>query len=145
MENNKDDKEEEKKEKKPIVIPDDHTFSFYIKPANFVKVISNIKLVFASWSLLGYIGQFLLIIAVINIYSDRDRLTLCTSNTLTGTDASKVYDTALLMLAVYHLIEWFRFTIFMVACFLGVNLITLYYILYANTLFGIAAYIAAHV
>lgn len=59
MENDKDENKEEestKKEKKPIVIPPDHTFSFYIKPTNFVKVISNIKLVFASWSLIGYIG-----------------------------------------------------------------------------------------
>lgn len=65
------------KEEKPLVIPPDHTFAFYCRPANFCKIISNLKLIYASWALLGYIIQFLLTITVINIYSDRDRLLNC--------------------------------------------------------------------
>ena len=62
----------------------------------------------------------------------------------TPAQASAVYDIAFVLLGIFHLIEYFRFTIFMVACFLGVNLITLYYILGLNSLFGIAAYLVAH-
>ena len=58
---------------------------------------------------------------------------------------SEVYDSALLLLAIYHLIEWVRIIIFLVAVFLGANMVKIYYILYLNTLFGLAAYITAHV
>jgi len=136
-------KDEEEKEK-VIVVPREHTRIFFAYPSNFTKIVSNMKLIFASWALLGYCIQFLLIITVINIYSDIDRHIPCAGATSTQ-EASSYYDKAFVLLASYHLIEYFRFTIFMVACFLGVNMITLYYILYLNTLFGIAAYIAAHV
>ena len=139
---NKDIKEDKPEEKKLVIDPS-HTFSFYCRPGNFTKVISNLKLVYASWALLGYIIQFLLIITVINIYSDNDRLLACGGKPQ-GEEASKVYDIALILLASYHLIEWFRFVIFLVAVFLGVNLISLYYILYLNTIFGMAAYFVAH-
>jgi hypothetical protein len=137
------DNDDVKKEEKLLIIPPDHTFGFYCRPANFCKIVSNSKLIFASWALLGYIIQFLLTITVINIYSDNDRKILCGGAT-TADQASAVYDIAFVLLGIYHLIEYFRFTIFMVACFLGVNLITLYYILGLNSLFGIAAYLVAH-
>jgi hypothetical protein len=102
------------------------------------------KWIFASWALIGYIKDFLLIITVINIYSDVDRKKLCPGMT-TAEESSDVYDIALILLAAFHLIEWFRFTLFLIAIFLGVNFMTIWYILKLNTLFGIAAYIAAHV
>jgi hypothetical protein len=64
-------------EEKPMVIDPSHTFAFYSKPGNFTKVISNMKLVFGSWALFGYIQQFLLIIVVINVYCDQDRMIPC--------------------------------------------------------------------
>ena len=52
-----EDKENDKQEnkKKDLVIPDNHTFTFYIRPANYTKVISNLKLLYGSWALIGYI------------------------------------------------------------------------------------------
>lgn len=55
------------------------------------------------------------------------------------------YDVAFEVLGAYHLIEWFRFTLFLIAVTLGANLIIIYYALYLNTLFGLAAYIIVHV
>lgn len=63
-------KQTTKEQKRVVEIDPSHTFGFYIRPKNFLKVASNIKLIFASWALLGYIKEFLLIITVINIYSD---------------------------------------------------------------------------
>lgn len=133
----------DKKGPKEIEIDPSHTRWFYSRPANFLKVASNIKLVFASWALIGYIAQFLLIITVINIYSDRDRLVGCGGKSY-GEEASTIYDIALVLLASFHLIEWFRFTVFLIAIFLGVNFMSFWYLLKLNTLFGIAAYLVAH-
>ncbi len=58
---------------------------------------------------------------------------------------STQYDIAFQLLGAYHLVEWFRFTIFLVAVTLGANLTVLYYLLYLNTIFGVAAYIVTHV
>ena len=41
-------------DKKPIEIDPSHTFAFYCRPGNFTKIISNMKLIFASWALFGY-------------------------------------------------------------------------------------------
>ena len=48
-------------------------------------------------------------------------------------------------MASYHIIEWVRFTIFLVTLLLGQNFMHLWYILSLNTLYGIAAYIYVHV
>ena len=52
---------------------------------------------------------------------------------------------ALLLLAIYHLIEWARIITFGVCVVIGANLMHIYYVTSLNTLFGIAAYIYAHV
>mmetsp|Transcript_15644 Transcript_15644/g.11385 ORF Transcript_15644/g.11385 Transcript_15644/m.11385 type:complete len:151 (+) Transcript_15644:253-705(+) len=59
-------------------------------------------------------------------------------------EASDVYDMALFLLAIYHLVEWFRFTIFLVAVFLRVNLIVFYYLLYLNTIYGFIVLLYTH-
>ena len=50
------EEKEVKEEEKPMIIDPSHTIAFYSKPANFTRVISNTKLIFASWALLGYIA-----------------------------------------------------------------------------------------
>ena len=62
--------DEKPKVEKPFEIDPSHTFGFYLKPSNFTRVISNLKLVFATWALFGYIQHFLMIIVTINVYSD---------------------------------------------------------------------------
>ena len=60
-------------------------------------------------------------------------------------DAAAVYDTALLLLAIYHLIEWIKTTLVLTVVFVGLNLMWFYYILSLNTLFGIVAIIVTMV
>ena len=62
-----------------------------------------------------------------------------------GEDASEVLDTAILLLLIFHLIEWLRYTVFLCSIFIGVNLIQVFYGLILNSLFGIAVYIFAHI
>jgi hypothetical protein len=107
-----------------------HNFRFYSRHENMAKIIGNRKLIFGLWGLIGYIGQFILIVSVINVYSDFDRFRPCKSdgNFLFPTEvtispnnelSSAVYDTALRLMGAYHIIEWFRMTIFLVTLLLG--------------------------
>lgn len=100
-------------------------------------------MIFGFWGLFVYIAQFLLIITLINIYSDKDRLLPC-DNGMVDEDASGVYDPALALLASYHLLEWFRIIIFLIAVFLGANMMYIYYFLYPIVIYGFISYLIAH-
>ena len=123
-----------------------HNFKFYSKSENMAKIIGNRKLIFGTWGLIGYIGQFILIVAVINVYSDKDRFLSCGIDSLkTPADNAAVYDMALRLLGAYHIIEWVRMTIFLVTLLLGQNFMPIWYLTSLNTLYGIAVYIYVHV
>lgn len=132
---------------KEIKSEPEHNFWFYSKPANFAKIIGNRKLVFGTWGLVGYLGQFLLIVAGLNAYSDNERKRSCSSSNGLPLDESNTnhYDVALALLCAYHIIEWVRMTMFLVTLILGQNLIHIWYASALNTLFGIAAYIVCHI
>jgi len=59
--------------------------------------------------------------------------------------SADIYDVPLRLLGAYHIIEWFRMTIFLVTLLLGTNFLPIWYATGLNTLFGIAAYITVHV
>ena len=123
-----------------------HNFKFYSKSENMAKIIGNRKLIFGTWGLIGYIGQFILIVAVINVYSDKDRFLSCgIADLKTPADNAAVYDMALRLLGAYHIIEWVRMTIFLVTLLLGQNFMPIWYFTSLNTLYGIAVYIYVHV
>ena len=61
-----------------------------------------------------------------------------------GEGATVVYDNALLLLAIYHLIEWARVIVFAVCVIIGANLMLIWYITTPNAIFGLVAYIIAH-
>ena len=125
----------------------EHNFKFYCQSENFAKIIGNRKLIFGTWGLIGYIGQFILIVSVINVYSDQDRKLPCNIPEIDKDpdQLSELYDMPLKLLGAYHIIEWVRMTIFLVTLLLGQNFIQLWYLTSLNTLFGIAAYITVHV
>ena len=123
-----------------------HNFKFYSKSENMAKIIGNRKLIFGTWGLIGYIGQFILIVSVINVYSDKDRFLSCgIADLKTPADNAAVYDMALRLLGAYHIIEWVRMTIFLVTLLLGQNFMPIWYFTSLNTLYGIAVYIYVHV
>ena len=125
----------------------EHNFKFYCQSENFSKIIGNRKLIFGTWGLIGYIGQFILIVSVINVYSDQDRHNSCKIAELEGDmdKTSELYDMPLRVLGAYHIIEWVRMVIFLVTLLLGQNFMPIWYLTSLNTLFGIAAYITCHV
>ena len=99
-------------------------------------------LVVSFWYLAMFVGA----VACINLYSDIDRTSPCS---LTGTladpeEATKVFDTPLLILAIWHMIEWIRTTVLLTIVLIGVNWMISWYILIPNTLFGLVAYAIAH-
>ena len=49
------------------------------------------------------------------------------------------------LLAIYHIIEWVRFTIFLTTMLLGSNFLHMWYVLGLNSIYGIAVYIYVHV
>ena len=125
----------------------EHNFKFYCASENFSKIIGNRKLIFGTWGLIGYLGQFILIVSVINVYSDQDRFNKCGIAELDKDmdKTTELYDMPLRLLGAYHIIEWVRMTIFLVTLLLGQNFMPIWYLTSLNTLFGIAAYITAHV
>lgn len=102
----------------------EHNFRYYCKPSVFTKIISNRKKIFCTWAFIGYIGQFLLCVSALNVYSDNDRFLRCGSAlTDPHVHPTTFYDTALYLIIIYHIIEFVRFTLFMTCAFLEVNLI----------------------
>ncbi len=105
--------------KQPEALPE--RLCYYFKPENAAKIMSNKKSVFGTVSLIVYLGQFVLVVGATTHYSSYERLSFC--NGYSGEEASGVYDTLLLMLSAYHIIEWVRATILLCAVLVGVNLI----------------------
>lgn len=55
--------------------------------------------------------------------------------------SSKVYDNAIAVVTVFHMIEWLRQTVFLTSALVNVNLMPLYYALSINVPFGFIAMI----
>lgn len=53
--------------------------------------------------------------------------------------SSKVYDTAIALVTIFHMVEWLRQTVFLTAAMVEVNLIPLFYALSLNIPFGFIA------
>lgn len=85
--------------------------------------------------------------AVINLYSDRERLNPCSSTgDLADKDkSSEVLDLAFVLLAVFHMIEWIRATILLTVVCIGVNFTLAWFLTIPNSLYGIIAYAITHV
>ena len=75
-------------------------------------------------------------------FTDITRKNICGSAT-NSVEASAIFDTALAMASVFHIIEWCRQAIFMTTVVIGVNLMGWYYALSINIPYGIIAMIYA--
>ena len=64
---------------------------------------------------------------------------------ITGNDASAVYDMAIYLLGVFHMIEWIRTTILLTVVCIGTNLMHIWYLSALSMLYGIAVFVYAHV
>ena len=121
-------------------------------------ILNNTKLIFGLVVGLWYLTQFIGAVACINLYSDDDRLKVCVQETiedlakpasekheLTDSDrSSEVFDVPLLLIAIFHIVEWIRTTVLLTVILIGVNWVIFWYATTINTLFGLIVYAFAH-
>ena len=118
----------------------------YLKPQWLTVLINKNMLLYGLLISFWYLAMFVGCVACINLYSDVERKTACalTGTLATEEGATKVFDTPLLILAIWHIIEWIRTTVLLTIVLIGVNWTITWYILVPNTLFGLVAYAIAH-
>lgn len=110
-----------------------------MKSENATKILTGYYGRFGFLYLVFYIVQFLLLIFGVNAYSDVSDDMSCGG--LSSADSQALFDKAILLLTIYHLIEWLRWAVLLTVCFIGHNLVPIWYITTPNTLFGIVAHI----
>ena len=144
--------EEEEGESKPDPPPAGSPWKIYLKNQWISILLNRSKLIFGFYTGLWYLLQFIGCVAVINLYSDKDRKNECQTikDANEGKDvdlgelSSEVFDFPLLMLALFHIIEWIRTTVLLTVICIGVNWTIAWYVTTANTLFGIVVYAIVH-
>lgn len=109
-------------------------------------MINRRKLVYGFTITFWYLAQFIGCAACINLYSDNDRLRPCNTTGLLSNpeEASKVFDMPLLLLAIFHIIEWIRATFVLGIVCIGVNWMLFWYLTIPNTLYGLVTYAFVH-
>ena len=150
-----DVKAEKKGKKKELTLEDIEEpimdWKNYFYPANVTKLMSGKLLIFSIVVGLYYLLQFIACCAAVNFYSDASRLAPCqdlddpSAAPVVGEQASAIMDPAILLLGIYHIIEWIRCTIMLTVICLNVNLMQTWYVLGLNSLFGLIAFIYCHV
>lgn len=76
------------------------------------------------------------------MYADVTRLTEC-GGYAAGKDASSVYDTAIGIVTVWHMIEWVRWTLLLTTALVDANLIPIFNVFNINVPYGFVACIIA--
>ena len=139
------------KEKKPDPPETGNRWKVYLSNQWISVLMSRNKLLYGFYTGGWYLLQFVGCVAVINLYSDLDRKNVCDSIREAGGDpldweekSSDVFDFPLLMLALYHMIEWIRTTVLLTVVCIGVNWTWIWYVTTFNSLFGIVVYAIVH-
>ena len=139
------------KEKKPDPPETGNRWKVYLSNQWISVLMSRNKLLYGFYTGGWYLLQFVGCVAVINLYSDKDRKIVCDSIREAGGDpldwpekSSDVFDFPLLMLALYHMIEWIRTTVLLTIVCIGVNWTWIWYVTTFNSLFGIVVYAIVH-
>ena len=56
---------------------------------------------------------------------------------------SAIYDSGILMVTYYHMIEWIKWTILLTMALIDVNLVNVFYFFHLNSIFGLVSMITA--
>lgn len=149
-----DGEEDSDKETKPDPPESGSTWKVYLKNQWISVLMSRNKLIYGFYTGGWYLVQFVGCVAVINLYSDKDRNRICDVFFDAATPpydlealaekSSDVFDFPLLMLALYHMIEWIRTTVLLTVICIGVNWTWIWYVTTFNSLFGIVVYAIVH-
>ena len=120
----------------PIVI---QNFTFYIKPSISYPIFTKNWGQFCAIAGFVYIFHFLWAIAGCNMYSDYTRLNPCNEFMIPGESSSQHFDKAIMIVTIFHIIEWLRWALFITSALVEVNLIPIFYMLKLNIPFGFFA------
>ena len=149
------EKKEEEEEERPPLPELFSPWKVYLQPYWLTLILNNTKLIFGLLIGVWYLTQFIGAVSCINLYSDIDRTKPCvkldplnpagTTHELNdGEKSSEVYDAPLVLLAIFHIIEWIRTTVLLTVILIGVNWAIVWYVTTINTLFGLIVYAFAH-
>jgi hypothetical protein len=116
------------------------SLKFYM--TNLAASFKIIETKWISFSLIAgliYLYHLIWTMYGVNQFSSQSREITCGSAT-TKEDASAVYDTAIALVTIFHMIDWIRWTLFITTAMVGANLLSLFYFLTViNLPFGIIA------
>ena len=87
-------------------------------------------------------------VSACNFFSDFSRFNICEradGTVISGNDASAVYDMAIYLTGIFHVMEWIRTTILLTVVCVGANLMPIWYVSAISAFYGIAVFIYAHV
>lgn len=137
--NNSDDDK-----KKELTI---YSWKDYFHPKQMTPILTKRWKYTTGPIFLYYVIQFIFCVAGCNFYSDTTRDDTCEladGSLLEGDAASKVYDTAIMLATIFHIIEWVRSTVLLCVTLLGANFLTVWYVTGVNSLLGLIAFIMVH-
>lgn len=121
----------------------------YFRPAHVTKLMNKKYGMFSAIVGVYYLVQFVACVSAVNMYSDVTRNAICSPDGgltgVAGEEASAVMDPAIVLLAVYHIIEWIRCTVLLTVICLGVNLMHVWYATALNSVYGLVVFIYCHV
>lgn len=119
---------------------------------NSVEFLDRSWVTFSLFFGLYYVLQFGLALCAANMYAHSEADSACVDiggTTFDGEglpESRSVYDTALLLLGLYHIIEWFRTILLLtVTCMKYEILMYIYNALFLNAIFGVIVALYAHV
>lgn len=118
------------------------TFTWYLRPEATFKVISTEWSKFTLLSGIIYAIHLVFLCAGVDKYSSYERTIAC-KDAPKGSEASAVYDLWILLVVIFHLVEWLRQTIFMTSALVGVNLVPVYYVMSLIVPYGFIILFAA--
>lgn len=115
----------------------------YLRPQNMTSILHKKFGMFGAIVGLYYVIQFCMCVAACNFYSDISRMTPCAMSSgviVRDEQASAVFDTALKLCGIFHVIEWIRATFLLTVVCIGVNLMTVWYATALSSLYGVAVF-----
>ena len=111
----------------------------YFRPATATKILNGRFYTFSAIIGVYYLLQFICCICTAAYYSDYER-----SNPCTVGEETALFDTPLLLLAIFHIFEWIRTTVLLTVVCVAVNLVHVWYFTIFNSLFGLIVYLYVH-
>jgi hypothetical protein len=132
-----DDDSEEK------VVEEIHEFRWYMGQEQMFKIVSEKWGTFCLFTSVIYTYHLLWCIAGVNVYADYTRKMPCGDESMTAEAATTVFDVAIAMCVVFHMIEWIRWTLLLTAALVEANLLPLFNALQINIPFGVIACLVA--